>query len=193
MKHRNTILWAALATLVGFGGLGSVLVPMIRDTSLTKFLSGQEKFWIQLAVGASFGVITAKAGWQLVEQPFLESTKSFFARLIGPLKLNSIQIAYISICAGIGEEMFFRGAIQPMLGIWFTAILFVLLHGYLNPFNMPLTIYGTYMVLVIGVMGLFTEHFGIVTSMLAHTIIDIILLRQLALAGLSESPPQDQT
>ncbi len=70
-----------------------------------------------------------------------------------------------------------------MLGIWVTSFLFVLLHGYLNPFNIPLTVYGFYMVLVIGVMGLMTEHFGILSAMIAHTLIDIILLRELSIAS----------
>ena len=70
-----------------------------------------------------------------------------------------------------------------MLGIWVTSILFVLLHGYLNPFNLPLTYYGIYMVLVIGVLGLMTEHIGIVTAMIAHTLIDVILLRELSAAS----------
>ena len=63
-------------------------------------------------------------------------------------------------------------------------ILFVLLHGYLNPFNLPLTFYGVYMIFVIGVMGLMTEHFGILTAMIAHTLIDIILLGKLSVTSL---------
>ena len=71
-----------------------------------------------------------------------------------------------------------------MLGVWFTAILFVLLHGYLNPFDLSLTVYGIYMVLVIGVLGLMTEYFGILTAIIAHTLIDIILLRELSMVQL---------
>jgi len=84
--------------------------------------------------------------------------------------------------------MFFRGVLQPLLGIWTTSILFVLLHGYLNPFNLPLTFYGLYMVVVIGVMGLFTEHLGILTAMTSHTVIDYILLQKLSQV---ELPPND--
>ena len=38
------------------------------------------------------------------------------------------------------------------------------------------------MVLVIGVLGLMTEHLGILTAMIAHTLIDIILLKEISAA-----------
>ena len=146
---------------------------------------GAEPIWLQVIVGIVFGLVTAMAGWQIVELPIMAKTKTFFAGLINPLKLDKYQIVFISICAGVGEELFFRGAIQPMLGIWMTSIMFVLLHGYLNPFNLPLTYYGIYMVLVIGVIGLMTEHLGILTAIIAHTIIDVILLKELSATSLS--------
>ena len=188
MISKKAILILALATLVVFGGLGVIIIPYVRKMEFGEFLSGAEKYWLQITVGIVFGIITAKAGWQIVELPMLNKTKAFFSGLIKPLRLDTTQIVFISLCAGVGEELFFRGAIQPMLGVWMTAILFVLLHGYLNPFNMSLTMYGIYMVLVIGVLGLMTEHFGILTAIVAHTLIDIILLRELSLAKV----PDDQ-
>lgn len=176
----------ALGTLLGFGGLGIGLVPYVRDIKIIEFLAGVERIWIQVLVGVILGVVTAKASWQIVELPIMANTKSFFGSLIRPMKLTSSQIIFISICAGVGEELFFRGAVQPLLGIWVTSILFVLLHGYLNPFNLPLTYYGIYMVLVIGVLGLMTEHLGILSAMIAHTLIDVILLRELSAATVTD-------
>ncbi|MCB8944794.1 MAG: CPBP family intramembrane metalloprotease [Ardenticatenaceae bacterium] len=34
----------------------------------------------------------------------------------------------LAIAAGIGEELLFRGALQPVLGMWFTAVLFAISH-----------------------------------------------------------------
>lgn len=188
MINKKTILILAIGTLVVFGGIGAIVIPLVRQVKLTEFLSGVDTYWLQITIGVVIGIVTAKAGWQIVELPLLAKTKVFFASLIRPLKLSSTEIIFISICAGVGEELFFRGAIQPVLGVWMTSILFVLLHGYLNPFNLPLMYYGVYMVLVIGVLGLLTEHYGILTAMIAHTIIDIILLTELSKA---ELPPEN--
>ncbi len=183
---KKTILLLALGTLVVFGGLGIVFIPLARQVEVLGFLSGPEKIWVQILIGLVIGFVTAKAGWQITNLPMMEKNLKFFAGLIRPVKLTNVQIVFISLCAGVGEELLFRGAIQPLLGIWLTSILFVLIHGYLNPFNLPLTYYGIYMVLVIGVLGLMTEHVGILTAMIAHTIIDIVLLRELSNVPLSE-------
>jgi membrane protease YdiL (CAAX protease family) len=177
---KKTILVLALGTLIFFGGLGFFFIPFVRETSTIQFMLGFKQLWLQVLIGLAFGVITARAGWQIVELPKLFKTKVFFSQIIKPLKLSIIEIIIISVCAGIGEELFFRGVLQPLLGIWTTSILFVLLHGYLNPFNLPLTYYGLYMVVVIGVMGLFTENLGILTAMISHTAIDYILLQKLS-------------
>lgn len=174
------MLLLALGTLVVFGGLGIIFIPMAREVGVLEFFAGTEKIWKQVLAGLVIGLVTAKAGWQITSLPMMEKNKIFFADMVRPMKLTNVQIVFVSICAGVGEELLFRGAIQPFLGIWITSILFVLIHGYLNPYNLPLTIYGFYMVLVIGVLGLMTEHMGILTAMIAHTIIDIILLRELS-------------
>lgn len=47
----------------------------------------------------------------------------------------------LAIGAGVGEEILFRGALQPVLGIWFTSLLFAVVHvqyGLLNPATMVL-------------------------------------------------------
>jgi membrane protease YdiL (CAAX protease family) len=173
-------LLLAAGTLVIMGGAGWVLAPLIRQETVLQFLSGHSAWYLQILIGLVFGFITAKAGWGIVELPFLKDTKSFFVQIIKPLKLSWREIVFVSLCAGIGEEMLFRGAIQPYLGIWTTAVLFVLLHGYLNPFNLSMTVYGVYMVVVIGVIGYLTEFVGIFSAILAHAVIDVYLLYQLA-------------
>jgi len=187
MISKKAILLMALATIVVFGGLGIFLVPMAREVDTMLFLHGTKPWYIQVTIGSAVGIITAMAGWQIVELPFMMQTKAFFINIVKPLQLTFLEILFISICAGVGEELFFRGAIQPFLGIWLTSFLFVMLHGYISPLNMPLSVYGIYMVLVIGVLGLFTEFIGIGTAMLAHTFIDLILIIRLTKADIPKN------
>lgn len=47
----------------------------------------------------------------------------------------------LALSAGIGEEILFRGALQPVFGIWFTSILFAIVHvqyGFLTPATLVL-------------------------------------------------------
>lgn len=169
-----------MGTLVVFGGVGVLTIPYARGTELGVFFSGVKAIWSQVFTGIVFGVITSMAAWQITNLPIMTNTRDFFIGLLKHIDLTNIQIIFISICAGVGEELLFRGSIQPFLGVWVTSILFVLLHGYLNPFNLPLTYYGIYMVLVIAVMGFMTEHIGILSAIIAHVVIDIILLFKIA-------------
>lgn len=110
----------------------------------------------------------------------MEPVRNKYSNLIGSFELKPAHIIYISLCAGIGEEILFRGVIQPFLGIWITAILFVAIHGYLNPKNWRLIIYGVYLTLVIVVVGWQAKHFGLISAIAAHTVIDIVLLQQMS-------------
>jgi len=51
----------------------------------------------------------------------------------------------LALAAGIGEEILFRGALQPVLGLWMTAVLFALVHvqyGLFTPATLALLIIG---------------------------------------------------
>ena len=93
-------------------------ISLVLGTDLWQFIQGDGRIWLQIAIGCVFGVITAKAGWQIVELPQLAKIRQFFAGIIRPLQLNTARHhVMISLCAGIGEELFFRGAVQPLLGV----------------------------------------------------------------------------
>lgn len=49
-----------------------------------------------------------------------------FRSLLGPLSGREILI--LAVASAVGEELLFRGALQPMIGIWPQAVVFALLH-----------------------------------------------------------------
>lgn len=49
-----------------------------------------------------------------------------FRDLLGPL--TGQEIAILALASSIGEELLFRGALQPWLGVWLQAVVFALLH-----------------------------------------------------------------
>ncbi len=177
---RHKIILLALATLIIMGGLGFYLTPLTRDQNIFDFLKGIFHWFYQIILGIASGWILAFIGWRIIKLPFSKPVRDFFTNLISNLELTLPQIIFISFCAGVGEEFLFRGAIQPLLGIWVTSIIFVFIHGYLNPLNYRLFVYGIFMTFAIAIIGYITEYVGIISSMLAHTVIDIYLLRKLS-------------
>ena len=89
-------------------------------------------------------------------------------------------ILLMGLLTGVGEEFLFRGALQPVLGIWLTSFLFALSHiQYLNP-----------AILVIFVLGLFLGYsrnkWGLLTAVWTHAVYNsLVALLVLAAMQLS--------
>jgi hypothetical protein len=122
------------------------------------------------------GILGALLAISLINAPFFIKEKQKYHELINNWTWTNEGIIFISICAGVGEELLFRAGIQPFLGLWPTAFIFVLIHGYLNPWNWRISIYGSVMVLYIAVLGFLFEKAGILSAMVAHAAFDAILL-----------------
>lgn len=106
----------------------------------------------------------------------MKETKTLFRNLLKPLEFSLPDIIFLSICAGLGEEILFRGSLQYILGIWPTALLFVALHGYLNPWNWKLSIYGVYMVALAAGLGYLYDYIGLFSAVTAHFLFDFIMI-----------------
>ncbi|MFZ5554321.1 MAG: CPBP family intramembrane glutamic endopeptidase [Bacteroidota bacterium] len=194
MFPKRTIYLLALFTLVGFPLIGWVIHYFFSDENWqTVFENKIHPFW-QLAGGIVFGFLTARLGWLIVRSKLLSPVRSKYEGIIGQFGLSGAGIVFVSFCAGTGEELLFRAAIQPQLGIIITSIGFVALHGYLNPFDWRVSLYGLYLTLVIGFIGWMFEEAGIWFCISAHTVIDIVLLRQLVKSEQpSAYPPAEET
>src|SRR5690606_40744572 len=151
------ILLLATLTLFGFPLVGWAIAWLVGGPSLLEIFGLQQPLLLQLVIGIAIGFIAGWLAWQLIRQPFMDPVRHKYGDTLGAFKLNRFQIVYISLCAGIGEEILFRGIIQPHIGIWQTYILFVAIHGYLNHMNRRLYIYGIYMTLAITINCYFDE------------------------------------
>jgi membrane protease YdiL (CAAX protease family) len=49
-----------------------------------------------------------------------------FRSILGPL--TGREILVLALASSVGEELLFRGALQPMIGVWMQALVFALLH-----------------------------------------------------------------
>jgi len=176
---KKTIYLLALFTLLGFPALGWLIHYFFSDEPIATVFEIRMNLFIQIAAGGLFGLISASAGWMIVRSKLMMPVRKKYEGLIGQFNLNTAGIIFISFCAGTGEELLFRGAIQPHLGVVITSIGFVALHGYLNPFDWRITIYGLYMTLVIAFIGWMYEEAGIYFCISAHTVIDVVLLYKL--------------
>jgi uncharacterized protein len=101
-------------------------------------------------------------------------------QLVAPLfgKCSIFQLAMISIVAGIGEELLFRGVVQPVLIGWIGAVagvaaasvIFGLMHAITPTYAILATAVGAYL----GWLMLATS--GLVAPIIAHSLYDFVAL-----------------
>jgi uncharacterized protein len=132
----------------------------------TWFANNLKHLLIGLIVG--IGLFCLQIGMSLVWQAFVSpealaeqtaATQQIFAAFSGSLWLGFI----LAITAGIGEELLFRGALQPIFGNFLVSLFFVLLHS-----QYTLTPAALIILVVSLVFGLLRQHYTTTSAMAAH-------------------------
>ena len=174
--NKSRLYFLGLITLIGFPAVGAILLFIFENEPLMFRPVHNWSTFYQLIIGLLSGTLFALGSWQIIQLPFLNEVKLKYSRMIQNFNMNFWDILFLSFCAGVGEELLFRGVIQPYIGIYITSIVFVAIHGYLNPKDWRITLYGVYMTLVIITIGYMNDYFGIISAIAAHFIIDVLLL-----------------
>ena len=177
--RRRTVALLGLLTILFFGLGGLLIIRHVQGRDPWVLLLGPETPGMQLLWGALAGTVIGFAAWGMVAMRFMDPIRAKYARMIGPLMARRSDRLFISLCAGVGEELFFRGALQWWLGIPVTAVLFVAIHGYLDPRNWRISIYGAFMTVAMMGLGWMADHLGLLAPIVAHTLIDVVLLERL--------------
>ena len=172
---KNLLLGMAVLTLVGFPLVGAAIVKVFTDLDISVMMRQTVSLPKQLGLGIGIGAVMGYLAHLLTETKWVSPSASKYSSQIGKLDLNKVDMVLISICAGFGEELLFRGAIQMFFGIWPTAVLFVAIHGYLNPKDWTISIYGLLITIFIGLIGYMMEYWGIWAAIAAHAMVDLVL------------------
>ena len=101
--------------------------------------------------------------------PSIRSLKGTIINDIRPIfsETKLIDLCFISVCAGFGEELLFRGVIQAKLGIIVASIIFGLLHFITPAYCVIATIMGFY-------LGFLFQHFdSLLVPVQLHFVYDL--------------------
>lgn len=189
MPKRRTIYALCWLTLLGFTGLAEIILRLGHDSSILNLIGVGWDWYYQLPIGLAVGWIAGQGAKRIITSRPLQKVKVEYISVIRQLQLRPWEIIFLSFCAGFGEEWLFRGALQPWMGIWITSVVFVAVHGYLNPMDWRISIYGGAMVLFIAAMGWMFDTIGPFSAIAAHFIFDVVML---SLPELRTPPPMPE-
>lgn len=163
-------------------GLGVLLIYFFQDETFYEVVTRGSELWIQITAGSIIGALFGWMGVLMMKQPNLRAAVDEYAimKQVKELKLTPIQVGIVSIIAGVTEEILFRAAIQPLLGIWVTSILFIAIHGYIKFGSFPQIIFTLFTFFLSVLLGLLYIHYGVIAAMAAHALYDFIVLYKLS-------------
>jgi membrane protease YdiL (CAAX protease family) len=167
-------------------GLVGVVILLLRQQPLAALLQAGLPWWQQvlagIALGLATGGISALTTLRKPHSEVVQRTATSYARL----DLSGWNPLWISLAAGVSEELLFRAALQPLLGIWGASVLFLLVHAGAYDFRRfdRAALWQAGGVFGMSVLfGFAFDYVGLLAVMLAHAIVDIIglyLVRHLA-------------
>lgn len=179
---RRQIRFLILAEL-GLGAMGIAIIFFFSGSGLER-LALSPDIGSDLASGAGLAVMLAII---MLTISFLFPT---LKRVMPEMLLRFIrrltiwQSLAISLAAGIGEELLFRGAIQPATGVVIASFLFGLVHPVNKTYIALATVLGM-------ILGYSYQHTGsLYTVMLAHAGYDFIIIELIRAGFLSAEPPE---
>ncbi len=130
---------------------------------------------IEIGYGLELGVVYAFLAMALMSAPVFDGMSVRVEQLVKNLKLNFFDCLFLSICAGVGEELLFRSGFQFYLGPIITSVIFVAIHGYLNPWNWRMSLYGLIVLPFIFLISYGFLEFGLWFAISAHMSYDLVL------------------
>ena len=122
-----------------------------------------------LLVGAGIGMgKLIEQTWQSLGIPVTDPER--FAEIAG-LPWQPLGMLLLGVSAGVSEEMFVRGVMQPRLGLVFSNVLFTSAHAFQYATD------GLLVVLIMGfAFGIIRERYGLLPAIATHALYNFILL-----------------
>ena len=167
-------------TLMLFIGLG---VMDAQDLDIIAAIFGDGANLVRdTALGAGTGLVVVGITWLCRNLKAVQDLNREFREAVGTP--STALIAVLALTSAVGEEVLFRGGLQPLLGFWWTALIFGLMHGGAARKYRAWALFATAAGLLLGWLTLFTEN--LLAPILCHLTVNYFNLH---LVARSESPP----
>lgn len=173
--HPQIRLTAQVLTCLGFCLVAAPIIWLQSDPRAA--VAGTMPLLWQVLVGQGLALVAALASYAVYR---LTADSASTARTIesyARLDLRGFNPLWISIAAAIGEEMLFRAALQPFLGVWIVSLLFLVTHVPIYRFRkldratlaQAAGLFGCSVAL-----GYVYDYVGLLAAILVHLWIDVV-------------------
>ena len=177
-EARGVITGASVALAVVLV-LAAILLRKLTHHSEALFT--REGLALRTGTGAAIGSALAILNAVLVARlPAFERLRRLAHHAVEGIEPRWHTMVIVALAAGVGEEFFFRGALDPLVGRWFTALGFVIVHGAIRIRDRNSAAFAVFLYAAsLGLSALYRWQ-GLECAMAAHTAYDLVMLVFLA-------------
>ena len=169
-------LTAQVLTCVAFSVIALVIIFVAQDAPQA-VLTGPMGWGAQLLYGLALSAVAAVASYLAFRVTAGSEATRNTIKAYGRLDLSGLNPVWISLAAAIGEELLFRAALQPLLGVWIASLLFLLTHTPVYQFRKPNRATLVQAAGVFGAsvaLGFIYQYVGLLAAVLVHTALDVV-------------------
>jgi membrane protease YdiL (CAAX protease family) len=169
-------LTAQVLTCVGFSLIALLIIFVAQKEPLSVF-RGPMTLGEQLLAGLGLSALAAVASYVSFRLTAKSEATANTIKAYGRLDLSGLNPVWISLAAAIGEELLFRAALQPLLGVWITSIIFLLTHTPVYQFrrlNVATLVQAAGVFGASVALGFIYQYVGLLAAMMVHTALDVI-------------------
>ena len=169
-------LTAQLLTCVIFSILAALIIFVAQDDPLA-VLTGPMSAANQLLFGLGLSALAATGSYVSFRLTARSEATHKTIAAYSRLDLSGLNPVWVSLAAAVGEELLFRAALQPLLGVWLTSIVFLLTHTPVYQFR---KLDRATLVQAAGVfgasvaLGFIYQYVGLLAAVLVHVAIDVV-------------------
>lgn len=173
-------LAAVLATAAVEVAVAALLLATLHDDPHATLFASPASLPLQVAVG-----LVAAAALAAAQSALLGASarwRGFVQSALGGATLSMRDIAIVSVVVGVAEEVLFRAALQPLIGVWGTSVLFAAVHANYAPMLHDRSQWGfsaAALATVFGLsllLGVAYERAGLAAAVTAHAAYDFLVL-----------------
>jgi hypothetical protein len=173
--NKRSIYIIGLVTLLLFPLPTLFFLIYFEDQSLIEILDFERFGILEIGLGLQLGFVYALFAILLLSAPVFDKLPVRVENIVKSMNLTVFDSIFLSFCAGFGEEILFRSGIQFYIHPVVTSIVYIAVHGYLNPFNWRMSLYGLILLPFILLIAYGFEFFGLWFAIAAHFMYDLVV------------------
>lgn len=157
--------------------LVALLIVFVAQEEPLSVLRGPLAMGSQLLVGLGLAALAALGSYVSFRMTSQSEATRNTITAYGRLDLSGFNPVWISLAAAIGEELLFRAALQPLLGVWITSAIFLVTHTPVYQFRRR---DGATLVQAAGVfgasvaLGFIYQYAGLLAAVMVHAALDVV-------------------